>query len=120
MPVRSIDGEGLVTDPCKWSEDLAREFASRENIRLTEARWEAIKFMRQHYAEHQTAPEVRHVIEYLAERTGAESRNAKFDLFPYGYVAQTSKLAGLHHVHGAKPRSPLTAQVRATVIAGEA
>ncbi len=120
MPVRNIDGEGFAADPCRWSEDLARVFASRENIKLTEARWEAIKFMRQHYAEHQTAPEVRHVIKYLAERTGAESRNAKFDLFPYGYVAQTSKLAGMHHVYGAKARPSITPQVRAAVIAGEA
>jgi tRNA 2-thiouridine synthesizing protein E len=120
MAVRNISGEEPVTDPCRWSEDLARECASHENIKLTEARWEAIKFMRQHYAEHQTAPEVRHVIEYLAERAGAESRNAKFDLFPYGYVAQTSKLAGLHHVHGAKPRSILSAQVHVAVMESEA
>lgn len=95
MQRQGIDEEGYLVDPMEWNEEVAREFANIENIDLTEDHWDAIRFMRQYYADHQVAPDVRHVMKHLAERLGTESRNRIFELFPYGYVKQACKIAGM-------------------------
>ena len=76
------------------------EFALKENIQLTEDHWDAIHFMRAYYADHQIAPDARHVMKHLAERMGPGSRNALFELFPYGYVKQACKIAGMKRPRG--------------------
>lgn len=95
MLMPEVDDEGYLIDPNSWSADVATKFASQENIPLTEDHWDAINFMRQYYSEHQVAPDVRHVMKHLAERLGSESRNKIFELFPYGYVKQACKIAGM-------------------------
>ena len=42
----------------------------------------------------QVAPDARFVIRHLSETRGA-GRNRLFELFPYGYVGQACKLAGM-------------------------
>ncbi len=96
----NIDEEGYLVDPQDWNEDIAREFAQKENIQLTENHWDAIQFMRDYYADHQIAPDARHVMKHLAERLGPDSRNALFELFPYGYVKQACKIAGMKRPRG--------------------
>ncbi len=90
-----IDEEGYLVNPEEWNEAIAQEFANAEHIQLNEDHWDAIHFMRQYYAEHQIAPDVRHVTKHLAERLGPGSRNKIFELFPYGYVKQACKIAGM-------------------------
>lgn len=98
--VPEIDDEGYLVDPFDWNAGLAEEFARKESILLTEDHWDAINFMRQYFAEHQVAPDVRHVSKHLAGRLGAESRNKIFELFPYGYVKQACKIAGMKRPRG--------------------
>ncbi|MDA8233135.1 MAG: TusE/DsrC/DsvC family sulfur relay protein [Magnetospirillum sp.] len=88
------DTEGYLIDPAEWSEDVARELAGREGITLTDEHWEALKFMRAYLDEHQIAPDVRHVMKHLADFRGT-GRNRIFELFPYGYVQQACKIAGM-------------------------
>ncbi len=95
----TIDDQGYLLDPADWNEDLARLLASQEDIDLTEQHWVAIRFMRDFFAEHQVIPDVRFVMRHLGERYGA-SRNRVFELFPYGYVRQACRIAGMR-----KPRS---------------
>lgn len=95
-----FDEEGYLIDPHDWNEDLAREFALKENIQLTEDHWDAIHYMRDYYTENQIAPDVRHVMKHLAKRLGPGSRNAIFELFPYGYVKQACKIAGMKRPRG--------------------
>jgi tRNA 2-thiouridine synthesizing protein E len=95
-----IDEEGYLIDPHDWNEDLAKEFALKENIQLSEDHWDAIHFMRDYYSENQIAPDVRHVMKHLAKRLGPDSRNAIFELFPYGYVKQACKIAGMKRPRG--------------------
>ena len=83
------DEEGYLIEPQDWSEEIAIEFARQENIVLTEEHWSAIRFMREYYAEHQIAPDARFVIKHLGER------NRLFELFPYGYVKQACRIAGM-------------------------
>ena len=71
MQLPDIDDEGYLVDPLTWTEEIANEFASQENIQLTTDHWDAINFMRKWYDESQVAPDVRHVTKHLAETIGA-------------------------------------------------
>lgn len=51
--------------------------------------------MREYYQQHQVAPDVRHVTKHLAEYLGIPARNRIFELFPYGYVKQACRIAGM-------------------------
>ncbi|OGT02630.1 MAG: sulfite reductase subunit gamma, partial [Gallionellales bacterium RBG_16_57_15] len=87
-------------EPLNWTEEVAVELARQENIQLMEDHWDAIRFMREYYMERQIAPDVRHVMKHLAQKHGAESRNKIFELFPYGYVKQACKIAGMKRPRG--------------------
>jgi len=100
MRLPATDDEGYLIDPAEWSEELAELLAAKENIELTDAHWDALRFMRDFYQEHQVIPDVRFVARHLATRFGAGSRNMIFELFPYGYVKQACKIAGMR-----RPRS---------------
>ena len=88
------DAEGYLIDPRAWSEDWAIATAGRLGVDLTEDHWAALRFMRAFQEEHQVAPDARFVIRHLSETRGA-SRNRLFELFPYGYVGQACKIAGM-------------------------
>jgi|SRR3990167_1638504 len=94
------DAEGYLVEPLNWTEEVAEELARQENIQLTEDHWDAIRFMREYYMERQIAADVRHVMKHLAQKHGAESRNKIFELFPYGYVKQACKIAGMKRPRG--------------------
>ena len=96
----ATDAEGYLVEPMDWNEDVAVELARQENIDLTEDHWDAIRFMREYYMEHQIAVDVRHVIKHLAGTHGVGSRNKIFELFPYGYVKQACKIAGMKRPRG--------------------
>lgn len=96
----NIDDEGYLINPLDWNEELAERLAQAENIHLTDEHWEALRFMREYYTSHQIAPDVRHVIKHLAVQSGRESRNRIFELFPYGYVKQACKIAGMKRPRG--------------------
>jgi tRNA 2-thiouridine synthesizing protein E len=92
-----LDEEGYLVDPAAWSESVAEALARKEGIALTEAHWTVLRFMRGYYEEHHIAPDARHVMKHLAEYRGSEraERNDLFQLFPYGYVKQACKIAGM-------------------------
>ena len=98
----TLDEEGYLVDPADWNEQLAEELARKEHIALTDAHWAVIRFMRRYYEEHHIAPDARHVMKHLAglKGTGKAGRNDVFVLFPYGYVKQACKIAGMR-----KPRA---------------
>lgn len=96
----ATDDEGYLVDPGEWNEQLALVLAREENIRLTDAHWDALQFMRDFYHEHQVIPDVRFVVKHLAHRFGTASRNMVFELFPYGYVKQACKIAGMRRPRG--------------------
>ena len=93
------DEEGYLVEPTEWSEALAEALAGLEDIQLNDAHWEAIRFMRDYYQEHQVIPDVRFVTRHLTARIGG-SRNLIFELFPYGYVKQACKIAGMKRPRG--------------------
>ena len=92
-----VDGEGYLIDPADWNEQVARELARQERIVLSEEHWAVIRFMREYYEQHHIAPDARHVMKHLAGAKGAgkAGRNDLFVLFPYGYVKQACRIAGM-------------------------
>lgn len=96
------DLEGYLTDPTDWSEEIAHELARQENIELDTDHWAVIHFMREFYEQRQVAADARFVIKFLAEKCGkgSQARTVLFQLFPYGYVKQACKIAGMR-----KPRA---------------
>ena len=98
----AVDFEGYLVDPAQWNEQVAEELARRERIDLSEEHWAVIRFMREYYERRQIAPDARHVMKHLAEVKGAgkAGRNDLFVLFPYGYVKQACRIAGMR-----KPRA---------------
>ncbi len=88
------DVEGYLVDPADWNEGFALMVAAEEGIELTADHWEVVRFMRAWQEERQVSPDARHVMRHLAETRGA-SRNRLFELFPYGYVRQACKVAGM-------------------------
>lgn len=93
MPER--DAEGYLIEPGDWNEAVAQVLAQDENIVLNDDHWDAIRFMREYYDEHQVAADARFVIKHLAGRMGREAQKKLFELFPYGYVKQACKIAGM-------------------------
>jgi TusE/DsrC/DsvC family sulfur relay protein len=92
------DIEGYIVDPEAWDQEVARQLAAEEKLVLTEDYWQILNFMRHYWQEHKVAPDVRHVIDYLVNHRGYDKKTAKkhlFDLFPYGYVKQACKVAGM-------------------------
>lgn len=98
----SVDDEGYLVDPADWSKDVAEALARQERVVLSDEHWAVIGFMREYYEQRQIAPDARHVIKFLAGYRGgsSEGRNDLFKLFPYGYVKQACRIAGMR-----RPRS---------------
>lgn len=90
-----VDAEGYLVEPQDWNEDVADEFARQEDLALTPDHWDVLHFMRAFYEEHQVAPDARYVVKHLETRLGKGSRNKLFELFPYGYVKQACRIAGM-------------------------
>ncbi len=88
---------GYLLDPEVWEEDVAEHLARLEGITLTEDHWKVIRFVRDYYHDHEISPEVRRVIQYLAQDLGrsVDAKKHLATLFPYGYAKQAVKIAGL-------------------------
>jgi tRNA 2-thiouridine synthesizing protein E len=92
-----IDEEGYLVEPADWNQAVAEELAKQEDLSLADEHWKIFAFMRESYAQKRIIPDVRHVIKYMAEEMdmGRGARNQLFKLFPYGYVKQACKIAGM-------------------------
>ncbi|MCB1858470.1 MAG: TusE/DsrC/DsvC family sulfur relay protein [Gammaproteobacteria bacterium] len=91
------DDEGYMVDPLDWDESAAVQLASTEQLTLNEDHWEIIHFMRRYYNEHRVAADARFVIKHMANEMGLGKRakSRLYQLFPYGYVKQACKIAGM-------------------------
>lgn len=91
------DAEGYLANLDDWSEDIANHLAEKDELHLGEAHWEIINFMRNHYAEYGTAPNLRILQKLLKEELGEDKADKKylFDLFPYGPAKQAARYAGM-------------------------
>ena len=77
----SRDAEGYLVNPDEWSRDVAIELAGEESIQLNNELWNLLQFMRDFYAAHGIAPDVRHVVGYLSSAQHCSKKEAKKALF---------------------------------------
>ena len=92
------DEAGYLVDPGEWNADVAEAIALEEKIALTPEHWAVLNFMRQYFDEHAIAADARFAFSFLAEHNSLPVREARtrfFELFPYGYVAQACRVAGM-------------------------
>jgi TusE/DsrC/DsvC family sulfur relay protein len=93
----AIDQQGFLIDPEDWDEQAAGELARIAGVNLTAMHWDVFRFMRSFLAEHGVAPDARFVFRFLDSYSsdGKSGRALFFELFPYGYVGQACKIAGM-------------------------
>jgi tRNA 2-thiouridine synthesizing protein E len=92
------DAEGYLVNPEDWDQSVAQQLASEEQLVLNDDYWPVLGFIRDYWSEHRVIPDVRHVFTWLAAERGIDKKAAKeqlFKLFPYGYVKQACKIAGM-------------------------
>lgn len=89
------DDEGYLVDPDEWTEAEAEAAARRLGIELDDDHWFVIRFMREFYQERRVAADARHAMRHLEQRYPGQGRKRLFELFPYGYVAQACRIAGM-------------------------
>ena len=93
MPIQ--DEEGYLVDPAEWTEDWDAQAAAALGISLGDDHWFVISFMREQQQEHQVTPDARLAMRQLEQRYPGQGRKRLFELFPYGYVAQACRIAGM-------------------------
>ncbi|MGY5449622.1 TusE/DsrC/DsvC family sulfur relay protein [Agarivorans sp. MS3-6] len=91
------DKNGYLLELDVWSEDLAAHIAQLENIEMTEAHWEVVRFVRNFYLEFNTSPAMRALVKAMANKFGPDKGNSRYlyKLFPEGPAKQATKVAGL-------------------------
>ena len=79
-----------------WTENTARELAQEEGIKLTEAHWSVIRFLREYYQKHGAVNHARFLTEALEEKFQIQGGvKYLYTLFPEGPVNQGSRIAGV-------------------------
>ena len=91
------DNEGYLLDPSVWNRALAPLLAVEDGLMLTTAHWQVIDFIRAWYADTESVPEARRVIQHLAAADGDKraAKQALYELFPHGYGQQACRIAGM-------------------------
>jgi len=91
------DEEGYLKNIDDWSEAIAEAMAIADDLKLSEAHWDIIRFLREYYDEYEIAPAVRVLTKAVGRRLGKEKGNSKYlyTLFPYGPGKQACRYAGL-------------------------
>ncbi|CAM3941989.1 sulfurtransferase TusE [Rahnella victoriana] len=95
--VIETDAQGYLKNSQDWQEGMALLLAAQEDITLTDAHWEVVRFVRGFYLEFNTSPAVRMLVKAMAQKYGEEKGNSRylFRLFPKGPAKQATKIAGL-------------------------
>lgn len=91
----AVDGHGYLTDPLAWTESFAEYTARQEGVDLTDRHWVLIRWIRAEEEEHGIMPDARFAMKLLGAGNKQAGREELFRLFPYGYVKQAIKIAGM-------------------------
>ncbi len=86
-----FDGNGFMTKPEIWNEDIARQIAELDGIdELKDKHWDVINVIRKSYEEKGVAPMIRQI----CKTTGLKLREI-YELFPLGPARGACRVAGL-------------------------
>lgn len=92
------DEAGYLVDSDDWNDEIAIKFAAEEGVTLGDDHWAVLRFMREYQVEHGISADARFTFRFLAElhdESESKARRRFFELFPYGYVKQACKIAGM-------------------------
>ena len=91
-----VDEHGYMQETDKWTEDIARAYALKEDVKeLTPDHWTAINYLRNYYLANGICPMVRRLI----KETGFTLK-VLYDLFPEGPANSACKWAGVPKATG--------------------
>lgn len=89
--------QGFLVNRLDWNEEVAKQLALKENIKLNEDHWEVILFIRSYYEQYKHLPNTRVFVKAIARTLGEDKGNSRYlqQLFPDGPLKYACKLAGL-------------------------
>ena len=90
--------KNYLINPEDWTAAIAVRLAAQQGIDLSEDHRRIIWFIREWYGEHGLAPSARDAALFVKKINAP--RSFLYILFPYGYVSQACKIAGMK-----KPRA---------------
>ena len=88
---------GYLENTEDWSEDIAKEIATEDDLELTDRHWDLINFLREEFFEnHGSQPNERNMVKAMSEKWGEKiATKDLYDLFPKQPSKQATKIAGL-------------------------
>jgi len=93
------DGNGNLTDPATWDEDVAKALAAEDGIELTQEHMDVINYLRTEYLENNEQPMERAINKGMSKIWGRKvSSKDLYVLFPLAPSKQGNKIAGLPYV----------------------
>jgi tRNA 2-thiouridine synthesizing protein E len=90
-----VDGEGFLSDPAEWDDDLARVLAAQIGIELTDEHWAALRFLRADFEQRGETATIRRI-----STVGGIPVKQLFALFPQKPAKKMAYIAGLPKPHG--------------------
>lgn len=86
-----VDGDGFLSDPTIWNDDVAQLFARYDGIEpMTSKHWAIVRIIRKSFEEKGMAPMIR----TICQETGVKLREI-YELFPLGPARGACRVAGL-------------------------
>ena len=92
-----VDEDGYLLNLSDWTREMADKIAETEEVKLTEAHWEVIDFLREYYDQYKIAPMIKILTKAIGKKLGKDKGKTKYlyELFPAGPAKQACKIAGL-------------------------
>jgi len=89
--------DGFLVDLTDWSETVAIEIATINDIELTDLHWEIVLFIRNYYQQFKHLPNARVFTKAIKKQFGEEKGNSRYlhKLFPQGPLKYACKIAGI-------------------------
>jgi len=97
--ILETDGNGNLTDPGTWDEDVAKALAAEDGIELTQEHWDVLNYLRTEYIENNEQPMERAINKGMSKIWDKKvSSKDLYVLFPLAPSKQGNKIAGLPFV----------------------
>jgi dissimilatory sulfite reductase related protein len=91
----AFDSEGYMQDYQQWNEEIARDIANEEGIRLTDRHFIVINYAREQFIKTGDAPTMRNIT-----KNTVISTKELYELFPDGPAKKAARIAGLKKPSG--------------------